>query len=192
MTRFGSLLERRPRNATVAWPLVGLIALWSVATLIAGDLVPVAYGVAVVAVAIAPAVVARDASVIVAWPVLGFAVLPILARWAGVAQQPTAYASLAALALLVAVEVEAFSSAEMPPWFAVTFVVMTTMTVAALWGVVQYLADLALGTTFLADRTELMWDLVAATVVGLVAGLVFELFFRVTERPQAGVEGPAN
>lgn len=66
----------------------------------------------------------------------------------------------------------------MPPWFAVSFVVMTTMTAAATWGLAQFYADALLGTSFLGGNDDLMWDLVGATAVGVGAGAVFELYFR--------------
>lgn len=178
MPQLRSLVESRSVDAALAWLLIAVLAVSAVAGLLAGDLLRALYGFAVVAVALVPTVLARDGTVLVDWRVLAIGAVPVAVRRIGLFGEATAYASVAALALLIAVEVDAFSTAEMPPWFAVLFVVLTTLTAAALWGVVQYFSDVLLGTSFLADRTELMWDLLAATLVGVGAGVGFELFFR--------------
>jgi len=126
---------------------------------------------------------------------------------------------VAALALVVAVELDVFTPVRMPPWFAVVFVSIATLAAAGVWAVVQWAADVTLGTTFIysepvsrpasvrdggfvdalswlvevfldggeglvpasvehAAHDALMWDFVAAFVVGILAGLVFELYFR--------------
>lgn len=178
MTQLRALVRSRPVNAALNWLLVAALLAEAVVDVTGGDLLWAAYGVVVAAVALAPAVVRRDPSVLVAWPVLALVAVPVLARALDLFVGPATYLSVAALALLVVVEVHAFSSAEMPPWFAVLFVVLTTLTVAALLGVAQYFSDVALGTTYLSGREELMWDLVVATAVGVGAGVCFEAFFR--------------
>lgn len=178
MPRLRGLIESQSSNAAIIWLVVGTVVAGGLASLVAGDMLWALYSAAILVVALVPPVNARDPSVLVAWPPLALAAVPVVVRWVGVFAQPLSYLSVAALALLVVVEIHAFSSAEMPPWFAVLFVVLTTLTVAGLWGVLQYFSDLALGTTFLTGRTGLMWDLVAATAVGVGAGVLFEAFFR--------------
>lgn len=189
MLQLRGLIESRTHNAVATWSLVVIVVSGGVASLVAGNLLWAVYSAAIVAVALVPPALARDPSVLVVWPPLALAAAPVVARWAGVVPEFLSYLSVAALALLVVVEVHVFSSAEMPPWFAVLFVVLTTMTVAGLWGVLQYFSDVALGTSFLTNRTELMWDLVAATVVGVGAGVVFEAFFREYDAVAASVDG---
>lgn len=178
MARLGEFVRSRSVNASFAWALVGLLAASAAWNALEGDLLWAAFDATVAAVALAPTVATRDGTVLVPWPVLLVAAAPAAARWAGALVEPTTYLSVAGLALLVAAEVDAFSAAEMPSWFAVTFVVLATMAIAGVWGVVQYYSDVALGTSFLPGRAELMWDLVAATAVGLAAGVLFELYFR--------------
>jgi hypothetical protein len=94
--------------------------------------------------------------------------------------------SVAALALVVAVELEVFTPVRMPPWFAVLFVVIATMATAGVLAVSQWLSDLYLGTTFLlspgrsedAVHAAVMGDFLAATAAGVLAGVVFEWYFR--------------
>lgn len=96
------------------------------------------------------------------------------------------YLSVAALALIVAVELHTFTSVRMTPTFAVVFVAITTMAVAGVWAVVRWSLDVTLGTTFLFEpgltaatvEREVMREFVASTVAGLGAGVVFELYVR--------------
>jgi hypothetical protein len=88
------------------------------------------------------------------------------------------YVAVAALALVVAVDLDAFTDVEMTPDFAVAFVVVVTMAAAGLWTILQYASDVYLGTALLGDQTAVMWHLVVATVIGLVAGVAFELYVR--------------
>lgn len=185
MSRIAALVESRTLNAAVAWGLVALLAIVAAASAAAGDYLWTVYAAAVVAVALIPAAVTGEGAVLVSWEVLALAALPVLAQRFGVVSEPLTYLSVAALALLVAVEIEVFSSAEMPSWFAVLFVVLTTLAAAGVWGILQYVSDVTLGTTFVPGQTELMWDLVAATAFGVGAGVAFELYFRETDSASA-------
>jgi hypothetical protein len=113
--------------------------------------------------------------------VLALAALSIFGR--AMATLPSAmrvatYLSAAALALIVAVELHAFTTVEMNHRFAVLFVVVATIATAGVWAVVQWLSDVYLGTAFLHSEHRLVWDFVAATVIGGMAGVVFEWYFR--------------
>lgn len=173
-----SLIERRSANAAVSWFFLAVLLFVGIVNLWRGDLLWAGLTAAIVLVALAPPVLARDVSVIASWEALSLAALPVAVHVAGVFRDPVTYVAVATLALLVVVEITEFSQAEAPGWFAVSFVVMTTMSVAAVWGVVQFYADRLLGTALLGGREDLMWDLVGATIVGLGAGLLFELYFR--------------
>jgi len=177
MARLRGLVESRSLNAAVTWTLVGVLVVGTLASLAVGDLLWAVFGATVVAVALVPTVLRRDPSVLVAWEPLALAAVPLVAQWTGLFVTPLTYLSVAALALLVAVEIDSFSAAAMPPWFAVLFVVLTTLTVASLWAILQYASDVTLGTSFLAGRVALMWELVGATAAGVGAGVLFYLYF---------------
>lgn len=164
-------------NAAIAWALVAVLFADVLASLAFGDLLWAGFALAVLAVAVAPAVLRRDYRAVVAWQAIALCALPMWAQTLGVYGQPMGYVALAALALLIVVELEAFTVVEMPAWFAVLFVVLTTVAVASVWGVLQYVADALLGTGFVADSDALMWDLLLATVVGVAASVVFEVYF---------------
>ena len=177
MARLRGLVESRSLNAAVTWTLVGVLVAGTLASLAVGDLLWAVFGATVVAIALVPTVLRRDASVLVAWEPLALAAVPLVAQWVGLFVTPLTYLSVAALALLVAVEIDSFSATEMPPWFAVLFVVLTTLTVAALWGILQYFSDMLLETSFLSGRVALMWELVGATAAGIAAGVLFHRYF---------------
>lgn len=178
MAPLRALLEDRSVNAGLGWLLVAAVALAGVASVVRGDLLWGVYAAAIVAVALVPTVRARDRTAMVTWEALALAAAPVVVQLAGLAAESLTYLSVAALALLVVVEIEAFTDARMSHGFAVVFAVLTTLTVASFWAVVQFASDAALGTEFLTGRVDLMWDLVAAAVVGIGAGALFELYFR--------------
>jgi hypothetical protein len=128
------------------------------------------------------------------WEMLALASIPVIGRafLAGVTLggitltgRIATYLSVAAVALIVAVELDVFTPVKMTHGFAVFFVAIATIATAGIWAVVQWLSDQFLNTAFLLDgRPEavieeaLMWDFVAATVTGVLAGVVFEYYFR--------------
>lgn len=172
------LLPYEATNAVLGWGLVAILLLATVDRAGAGELLWAGMGLAVVAVSLVPVAVSRRPTAMVAWEVLAFAASPLVARSLGLRVAPMAYLAVAGLALVVAVEADAFTDVEMTPRFAVAFVVVVTMAVAGLWTIARYVSDATLGTAFLTSQNALMWDLVAATALGVAAGVVFEGYFR--------------
>jgi len=82
-----------------------------------------------------------------------------------------------AVALILAVQLHAFTPVKMTYGFAVLFVVVTTIATAGVWAVVRWIADIQLGTGFLATEEELMWEFVYSTAAGLLAGGIFRVYF---------------
>jgi len=86
------------------------------------------------------------------------------------------YLAVAALALVIAVELHQFTAVRMTHTFAIGFVVLTTLSVAGVWNVLQWFADVALGTSFLLDgrsqaaiNNDVMLEFVNAGVAGFGA-----------------------
>ncbi|WP_231188240.1 hypothetical protein [Haladaptatus sp. DYF46] len=134
--------------------------------------------VAVIAIALVPPILSHRFTEMIAWEVLALAAVPVVARSFNMLIEPSTYLSVATLALIVAVELNAFTSVEMTSGFAVVFIVIITMAIAGLWTIAQFVSDIYLGTTFLAGQTAVMWSLVIATGVGVLAGIIFEFYFR--------------
>lgn len=193
-TGLGGVIEDQRFNAFLAWALV-LFVLTSIGAAVEeGDLVWAGFTLAILVLAVVPAIAYRDPQVMLPWEVIALASLPVVGRTliAGetvggvtLTGRVTTYLAVAAVALIVAVELDVFTPVRMNHTFAVLFVVVTTMAAAGLWAIVQWLADVYLGTEFLLDgrpeevvETALMWDFVAATIAGIFAGVIFEYYFR--------------
>ena len=174
-----SVLPDGRGNAYAGWALLCVLALAVGENLLDGDLLWAGLAFSAGVLVALPAVLARDPEVMPPWEVVAVVVLPVVVRSlaSGVVVQVATYLSVAALALLVAVELDAFTEVEMTASFAVGFVVVTTMATAGTWAVVQWYSDQLLGTEFLTTPDALMWDLVFASLTGVVAGALFELHF---------------
>ncbi len=176
-------------NAALSWLLVGFVLAVAAGMLLQGELLWAGFSATVAGLAVLPAVARRTPVAMLPWEVLALAVVPLAGR--AVASVPVTgrlaqYLSVAALALVVAVELHTFTPVEMSDRFAVLFVVVGTLATAGVWAVVRWLSDVYLGTTLLltpgvaeaAVERRLMFEFVYSTLAGAVAGVVFELYFR--------------
>ena len=114
------------------------------------------------------------------WELLVLALFPILVRglFGGTLGTVATYVALAGLALLVVVELHTFNTLRVTHWFAVVFVVLTTLAAVAAWTVFRWNADRFLGTSYLVDNETLMTEWLYVTLAGVVAGLLFDGYFR--------------
>jgi hypothetical protein len=188
------VLRSRRLNAGLCWLLIAFLGAVAGAEAAVGDLLWAGFVTTLAVLAVVPAVAYRSPWAMLPWEVVALASLPVLGRTLLVGEtlfgvvltgRIVTYLAVAAVALIVAVELDVFTPVRMNYSFAVLFVVVTTMATAGVWAVVQWLSDLYLGTAFIltgepesvVERT-LMLDFVAATVAGLAAGVVFEGYFR--------------
>lgn len=189
------LLRDERLNAGLAWAITAVVVATAAGSLLTGDLLWAAFAAAVTALIVLPPIAFRSPRTMLPWEVLMLAALPVLGRSLAtfeVSNQIATYLSVAALALIIAVELHAFTTVRMTPGFAVAFVAIATMAVAGVWAVVRWSVDIWLGTEFLAalGPTEaaieraIMLEFVASTVAGVVGGLVFEFYVR----RRAGIE----
>ncbi|WP_435347610.1 hypothetical protein [Haloarchaeobius sp. HRN-SO-5] len=197
----GRLFEEHRLNAILSWILVAVVLLAVVEEVAIGDWLWALFALAVAALLLVPPVAHRRGLVMLPWEVVLLATLPILGRTAIVRQltnevvlatvpaaqsflsttavsSTAAYTAVAALALIVVVELHVFTSVRMTPGFAVLTVVVLTLATAGVWAVVRWLAHLYLGTAFYSELDPLMYEFLYSTVAGLLAGVTFELYFR--------------
>ena len=195
------VVEAERRNAIAAWAVIGFLAVAAVTELLVGEPLWAGFVLVVVAVALVPAAAFRDRDAMLPWELLLLAALPMVGRTLVMGQtvgqvtltgRVTTYLAVAAVALVVAVELDLFTNVRMNDRFAVLFVVVTTTAAAGIWAVAQWLSDRYLGTGFLLGRgpehvveEALMWDFVAATVAGVLSGVLFEFYFRRRASPDA-------
>lgn len=189
----GELLTDTRVNGILSWLLVGVFGLVAVESVVTGDVLWAGFAVVVGVVVVLPALLRGRVRTMPPWEVVLLAGLPVVGRAVATLQVTSVvatYLSIAALALIVAVELHLFTPVEMNVGFAVLFVVVTTLAAAGLWALVRWGADVTLGTELLlvpgpdgvvdreAVEENLMWEFVASGVVGLFAGLFFEGYIR--------------
>ncbi|MFC3957063.1 hypothetical protein [Halovivax cerinus] len=186
MTDRNALLRRERSNAAIGWVIVIGLGLAAVATLVRGAVLWTSLTATIVALAVLPAFRRRTPFVLPPWEVLLVAAVPVWVRLFG-AFPIAGFLTVAAIALLVTVELDAYTPVEMTPRFAAGFVVVTTMAVAGLWVIAQWVSDAAVGTAFLTSVEEVMWDLVFATAFGGLFGVFFVVY--VSRRDDASLDG---
>lgn len=171
-------------NAIVAWLLISVLLLVLVESLLDFDLQWIVFVTAAGVIVLLPPGVHRDWRVMLPWELLLLALLPILVRglFGGTVGIFASYLALAALALLVTVELHMFTTLKVTHWFAVTFVVLTTLAWAAAWGILRWHLDRLLGTTYLSTNEALMIEFLWVTLAGLTAGVLFDVYFSRRDR----------
>ncbi|MFB6085578.1 MAG: hypothetical protein ABEJ84_02015 [Halodesulfurarchaeum sp.] len=188
-----ALMGNTQLNAVLGWGLLLALALVGVESALDGDWVWVIVSVTVVVLGAIPPLFFRDPEVMLPWEVLVLGIVPLFARglFGGLIADIAAYLGVAAVALVIAVDLDVFTRVRMTTGFAVIFVGVTTMATAGIWAVLRWLSDVLLGTALIypspppvspaveeAALEALMWDFVAATIGGMLAGTIFALYFR--------------
>ena len=175
-------------NAMIAWALVGALVLVLFESLLDADWVWVLFVGVTGTIVVFVSLTYRDWRMMLPWELLFLALLPIVTRavLGGELGTFAYYLSVAALALLIIVQLDMFTPLKLTHWFAVVIVVMTTMAAAAVWAIVRWNMDVYLGTTFLLEpgvsqvdaNTQLMVEFAWVTAAGLAAGVLFDAYFR--------------
>ncbi len=127
-TRRESIRDGRT-NAVIAWALVAILTAVFVESVFEADYRWILFVSVVGFVVLVPPVAFREWRVMLPWELLVLAWLPILARGlvGGTVGTFASYLSLAALALLVIVELHMFTDLALTHWFAIGLVVLTTL-----------------------------------------------------------------
>jgi len=183
------LLYDSRRNAILGWALIVLLAGTTVGIGISTGLLWSVFALGVLILALLPPLAYRSSYVMLPWEVLLMAALPIVGLAIGsprLSGQFTVYFAMAAVALVIGVELQSFTSIRFPPWFAVVLVVVATLASAALWGLLQWGFDVYTGTEYIMSQgidaqqanDELMYEWLYSAAAGLFAGMTFALYFR--------------
>jgi hypothetical protein len=183
------LLRDKRLNALVGWIIVAVLFAVAATSLLEGNLLWTVFAATVAVLASLPPVLLVNRYAMLPWEILLLAALPVVGRLFAtvpVTGNLASYLSVAAIALIIAVELHVFTPVRMTPRFAVVFVAIATMAAAGGWAVLRWGADVLLGTTFVLDpalteheiEEALMWEFVASTIAGVGAGLVFAFYVR--------------
>lgn len=184
-----NLLRNRRTNGVIGWILLLFLGIVVGESALSGDFAWGLFVSGIIALCILPPLAFRNPETMLPWEVIAMAALPALGRAIAVfdlTRSLNLYLSIAALALIVAVELELFTTVKLTVGFAIMFVVASTLAATAVWSVLQWSLDLLIGTEFLivpgkTDRAihdELMLEFVYTAIAGVLAGLVFEFYFR--------------
>ncbi|MFB6137345.1 MAG: hypothetical protein ABEJ42_03245 [Halobacteriaceae archaeon] len=181
------LLQDRFANAALAWLCVGLAAVLGVRELAVGDPLWGVLVLFVAGLAAVPGAFYRSVTTTLPWELV--ALVAATAGWRTVDPRAEAalYAVAAAAALLVAAELHLFTTARLSHRFTVVLVAFGTAGIAGAWALTSWAADAVLGTSYITTNAELMGDFVAASVTGLLAGVVLDGYVRACEARLAGL-----
>lgn len=168
-------------NALLGWVLVGTLVVGTVESLRTGGVLWAGLTLVVVAIAVVPPLVTRAWTVMVPWPILALGGVAVGLRAFGSAPEAAGYLTVATVALLTVVELDALTTVEMSRRFSVGFAALTTLAVQGWWIVAQYYSDRWLGTAFLRSQRELQWDIVLVTGVGVAVAAGFQWYFDRTD-----------
>jgi hypothetical protein len=178
--RLTELVRDGRLNAVAAWAMIAVLAGVLVESALDYDLLSAAIVVGLGAVVLAPTAAARDWRAMLPAELVGLALLPVLVRavFGGELGTFATYLAIAALALVIAVDLHMFTSLQLTHWFAVAFVVMATLATAAVWTVLRWNLDQSGGTAYLTTNDALMIEWIYVTLAGIAAGLLFDGYFR--------------
>lgn len=168
-------------NAVRTWIVVVAVAIVGSGALLTGRTLWTVFAATLVVLAVLPPISFRSWLVMLPWEVVVLAALPLFGLALGADRMTghfTSYLSVAAVALVIAVELQAFTSVRMTSTFAVVFVAVTTMATAGLWALLRWGLSGILGVPFPVEHDVIMWEFVYSAVAGLGAGAIFELYVR--------------
>ena len=177
----GDLLGEGRRNATVSWLLLALAAAAWVGGLVSVGPLWSVFALVIVVLGLIPPVVYRSRYVMLPWEVLAMATLPLI----GIAIDAprlsgplVTYLAIAAIGLVVVVELDSFTSIRMSPGFAIVLVVAATMAAAAAWALLEWYAAVLLERSYDTTNDDLMIEFLYAALAGFGAGVTFRIYFR--------------
>ncbi len=170
---FEDRVAGRRANAAFGWLLTGVVTLGAVESALTDALLWSGFSLVVVAIISLPALLTRDPDAIVHWPLLALAAIGVGVRAVGFYPELAGYVAIAALALIVVVELDVFTEVDLSRRVAVGFGVLTSLAIEALWIVAQFYSDVWFGTDFLRSQRDVQIAIVLVTAIGFIVGALF-------------------
>ncbi len=180
-TALSDLFADRRRNAAISWSLLGATVLAGVGGVVVTGPLWSVFAIVIVLLALVPPLAFRSRYVMLPWEVLAVALLPVIGIALGadrLSSQFVAYFAIAAVGLVIVVELDSFTSIRMSPGFAIVLVVASTMAASALWAMLEWYAAILLDRSFELTNDELMIEFLYAALAGFAAGMTFRTYFR--------------
>ena len=188
LDKLNKILKNTPLNAFAGWTMVLFLTLLGIGNFIYGRFMWTILIAFVIGIIIIPAIRMRKLSVMPSWYFIFLAILPIIGSstaWYFFSTSIPFYISVATISLLVAAEINWFTSVKMTYKFAILLVIVTTLAISGLWHLVEWLLDIYFGTSYLlggispdAINDAVMYQFIYATIAGVAAGALFGWHFR--------------
>lgn len=164
-------------NAILGWLLMAVMGLAVLEYILTSKWLWGSFAVICLLVSLLPPWSTRNWKVMAPGPLLFIVTFGALAGGNQIYPETAGYAAVASLGVLIAIELDVFTSVEMSRRFALGFAVLSTLAVQGLWTIGQYYSDVWFETSFLTSQRELQIDIVIVTAVGLTMGLLSEWYF---------------
>lgn len=171
-----ALVSDQRLNAALGWGTTGITALAAIESYLTGAFLWGCLAVIILSIVAIPAAVTGRPTAMVPWPIPFVGAVAVVLRAFEFYPHITGYVAIGTIALMVVVELDVYTDVELSRRFGVVFATMTTMSLQAFWIIAQYYSDHWLGTEHLSSQTELQWDIVYVTVVGIALGVLAELY----------------
>lgn len=167
-------------NMYLSWLITFSIAAVFVESILGFDILWILFSGLMLAVILLPVVAYRDPRVMLPWELTLIGSIPVIVRTMDISllsNEIATYFAMAALALMIAVELHIFTKVKFNHSFAVGFTVVGTLALAGIWSVLRYSMDVYMGTSFLTTNEALMGEFINSTAAGLLAGIIFDTYF---------------
>jgi len=172
------LVAEHRRNARLAWCILGGLLVLAGIEVVLGDVLTAGLLIVVAVLAALPGPFYRSPTATLPWEILGVTLL-VLGWFAFTPDRVLAgYFTFAVIALLITFELHLFTPVRMSHRFAVLYVMISTTAMAGLWSLARWGVDLLFEIGVTPGHERLMWEFVAATVVGVAAGVAFDRYVR--------------
>lgn len=167
-------------NTYLSWFITVSIAAVLVESILSLDILWILFSGLMLVVILLPVIAYRDLRVMLPWELVLIGSIPVIVRTLNISllsNEVATYFAMAALALIIAVELHIFTKIKFNHTFAVGFTVVGTLALAGIWSVLRYNMDLYMGTSFLTTNEALMEEFINATAAGILAGILFDTYF---------------
>lgn len=168
-------------NTLISWFLISLIGLVFFESVLDLDILWILFSGLTFFLAVLPALAYRDYEVMPPFEVLLLASIPVIVRsfnLSVLSGEISTYISIAAVALLLAVELHIFTEIKLSHGFAIGLTVISTLAIGGIWSIIRFILDTQFGTGFLTTNEALMKEYISVLTAGIFAGLLFDSYFR--------------
>ncbi|MEF8880473.1 MAG: hypothetical protein V5A72_01425 [Candidatus Nanohaloarchaea archaeon] len=168
-------------NSYISWFLTLILASALLESIADFDILWSIFSAVILCINLLPALSYRNLKVMLPWEIVLLGSIPVIVRSLGISafsSQVATFTSMAALALMIAIELQMFTKIRFNHSFAVLFTVIATLAIAGLWAITRYMLGAYTGNSYLTTNDALMAEFMNATIAGFIAGILFDSYFK--------------